>query len=282
VQERNFTMTKLRMLTAAAALVLALPAAAQDASTVVATVDGTDITLGHMIAMRERLPEQYQSLDDQTLFDGILEQLEQQTALSTEADGLSPEGELVMENERRALLAAEVVEARAAEAVTEEDVQAAYEEAYGNAEPATEYNASHILVETEEEARSLIAELEDGADFAELAKANSTGPSGPSGGDLGWFLPDAMVAEFADAVQEMEPGAISEPVQTQFGWHVIKLNDTRETTPPPLDEVRGEIEGQLQLDAIETIVSDAVDGAEITRPETQIDPALLRDTSLLD
>ena len=275
-------MTKLRTLTAAAALVLALPAAAQDASTVVATVDGTDITLGHMIAMRERLPEQYQSLDDQTLFDGILEQLEQQTALSTEADGLSPEGELVMENERRALLAAEVVEARAAEAVTEEDVQAAYEEAYGNAEPATEYNASHILVETEEEARSLIAELEDGADFAELAKANSTGPSGPSGGDLGWFLPDAMVAEFADAVQEMEPGAISEPVQTQFGWHVIKLNDTRETTPPPLDEVRGEIEGQLQLDAIETIVSDAVDGAEITRPETQIDPALLRDTSLLD
>ncbi|CAM4015143.1 peptidylprolyl isomerase [Palleronia rufa] len=275
-------MTKLRTLTAAAALVLALPAAAQDASTVVATVDGTDITLGHMIAMRERLPEQYQSLDDQTLFDGILEQLEQQTALSTKADGLSPEGELVMENERRALLAAEVVEARAAEAVTEEDVQAAYEEAYGNAEPATEYNASHILVETEEEARSLIAELEDGADFAELAKANSTGPSGPSGGDLGWFLPDAMVAEFADAVQEMEPGAISEPVQTQFGWHVIKLNDTRETTPPPLDEVRGEIEGQLQLDAIETIVSDAMDGAEITRPETQIDPALLRDTSLLD
>lgn len=275
-------MTKLRTLTAAAALALALPASAQDASTVVATVNGTDITLGHMIAMRERLPEQYQSLDDQTLFDGILEQLEQQTALGADADGLSAEGELVIENERRALLAAEVVESRAADAVTEEEVQAAYEEAYGDAEPATEYNASHILVETEEEAQSLVTELEDGADFAELAKANSTGPSGPSGGDLGWFQPDAMVAEFADVVQEMEPGAVSAPVQTQFGWHVIKLNEMREMTAPPLDEVRGEIEGQLQLDAVETIVDEAMAGVEITRPETEIDPALLRDTSLLD
>ena len=275
-------MTKLRMLTAAAALAVALPANAQDASTVVATVDGTDITLGHMIAMRARLPEQYQSLDDQTLFDGILEQLEQQTALGKKADGLSAGGELVIENERRALLAAEVIEGLAADAVSEEQVQAAYDEAYGSAEAATEYNASHILVETEEEAQSLIAELEDGADFAELAKANSTGPSGPSGGELGWFQPESMVAEFSDAVQEMEPEAISAPVQTQFGWHVIKLNETRELTPPPLDEVRGEIEGELQLDAIETIVSDVMSEVETTRPDTQVDAALLRDDSLLD
>ncbi|SPJ23219.1 peptidylprolyl isomerase [Palleronia abyssalis] len=275
-------MMKLGSFTAAIALAVGLPVLAQDASTVVATVNGTDITLGHMVAMRERLPQQYQSMDDATLYEGILEQLIQQTALGGQSDGLSRRGELVIENERRALVAAEVLQRLATDTITEEDVQQAYDAQYGSAEPAQEYNASHILVETEEEAQTLIDELEGGADFAELARENSTGPSGPSGGELGWFGPGAMVQPFDEAVQGMEVGAVAGPVQTQFGWHVIQLNEVREQSAPPLDEVRGEIEGQLQIEAVESLVTSAVEDAEVTRPETEIDPGTIREQGLLD
>ncbi|QFU07094.1 putative parvulin-type peptidyl-prolyl cis-trans isomerase precursor [Rhodobacteraceae bacterium THAF1] len=279
-------MPKLRTLAALLALSTAMPAfaqdATQDASTVVATVNGTDITLGHMIAMRARLPQQYQGLEDQVLYDGILEQLVQQTALGAQADGLSTRGELTIENERRALVAGEVIQRLAADAVTEEQVQAAYDAEYGGVEPTTEYNASHILVETEEEAQALIEELDGGADFAELAIANSTGPSGPSGGELGWFGAGAMVGPFDAAVQEMEVGAVAGPVETQFGWHVIKLNDTREEAVPSLEEVRADIEGQLQIEAIEGLATSAVEDAEMTEAETEIDPAIIRNDALLD
>ena len=275
-------MTKLGTMTVAAFMAFGMPAFAQDASTVVATVNGTDITLGHMVAMRERLPQQYQSLDDQALFDGILEQLIQQTALGDQSDGLSRRGELVIENERRALAASEIIQRLSADAVTEGQVMEIYESEYGGAEPSVEYNASHILVDSESAAQDLIERLNAGEDFAELARAESTGPSGPSGGELGWFGPGAMVQPFEEAVQDLEPGEVSDPVETQFGWHVIKLNETREQTPPPLDEVRGEIEGQLQMQAVESIVSSAVEDAEVTRPETEIDPAAIRNDSLLD
>ena len=275
-------MLKLRTITAALALSVALPVHAQDASTVVATVNGTDITLGHMIAMRSRLPQQYQGLEDQVLFDGILEQLVQQTALGAQADGLSTRGELTIENERRALIASEVIQRLAADAVTEEQVQAAYRAEFGSAEPSTQFNASHILVETEEEAQALIEQLNDGGDFRELAIANSTGPSGPSGGELGWFGAGAMVGPFDAAVQEMTVGEVAGPVETQFGWHVIKLNDTREESAPPLDQVRAEIESQLQIEAIESLAANAVEDAEMSEAEVQIDPSLIRDDTLLD
>ncbi len=269
-------------LTALLALAPALPASAQDASAVVATVNGTDITLGHMIAMRERLPEQYQQLDDQTLYDGVLQQLIQQTALGVDAGPLSRRDELVMENERRALVASSALESRAAGAVSGDAVEAAYAEQFGEGEAGTEYNASHILVDSEAAAKDLIAQLEDGADFATLARAESTGPSGPSGGELGWFGPGAMVPAFDAAVQDLEVGEISEPVQTEFGWHVIKLNDTRDKTPPPLEEVRAQIEDQLQTQAIEEAVAAAVDEAEVERPSPDIDPSAIRDDALLD
>lgn len=276
-------MSKLKVFVAVCALSASIsqPLAAQDADTVVATVDGTDITLGHMIAMRERLPAQYQQLDDQTLFDGILEQLVQQSALADGADSLSRRGELVLENERRALAASEVIESLAADAVTDEAIQAAYEEAYGSAEPATEYNASHILVETEEEAQALIQEIEGGADFAEVAREHSTGPSGPSGGELGWFTAGQMVPAFDEAVQEMSAGELAGPVQTEFGWHVIKLNDTREKDAPSLDEVRDELAAVVQEQAVADMVTEATNAATIERSADGIDPSVLRDESLL-
>ncbi|MGR3637961.1 peptidylprolyl isomerase, partial [Alterinioella nitratireducens] len=152
---------------------------------------------------------------------------------------------------------------------------------YGDAAPATEYNASHILVETEEEAQSLIEELEGGADFAELAQQNSTGPSGPNGGQLGWFSPGMMVPSFEEAVFELEVGEISAPVETQFGWHVVKLNETREQDAPALDQVRADLVEGLRVARVDAYIEDLSENAEIDRPELEIDPALIRDSALI-
>jgi peptidyl-prolyl cis-trans isomerase C len=130
--------------------------------------------------------------------------------------------------------------------VTEDELQAAYDERYGD-NKLTEYKARHILLKTEDEAKAVIADLDKGADFAALAKEKSTGPSGPNGGDLGWFEKTQMVAPFGDAVATMTKGSYSKsPVQTQFGWHVILLEDTREQEPPKLDSLRDHFTEQLQ------------------------------------
>jgi peptidyl-prolyl cis-trans isomerase C len=108
--------------------------------------------------------------------------------------------------------------------------------------PSQQFKARHILVDTQAAAADLITQLDDGADFAELAKEHSTGPTGPNGGDLGWFAPDQMVQPFSQAVAALEDGAhTAEPVQTQFGWHVILREDSRENQPPTLESVRDAI-----------------------------------------
>ena len=269
----------------AAALFVALPAHAQDATadTVVATVNGTEITLGHMVATRARLPEQYAQLPPEVLFEGILDQLIQQTAIVANAGPLSKAGELTLQNERRALIVGETLTGVATAALTEEALEEAYEAAYAGAEPEEEYNASHILVETEERAAELLAEIQGGADFADMAREHSTGPSGPNGGDLGWFGTGMMVPEFEAAVVALEPGAVSEPVQTQFGWHLVKLNETRQKDAPTLAEVRDELVEQIQSDAITAAVEAATAGADIARPDiSAIDPSVLNDLGLLE
>ena len=251
------------------------------ADMVVATVNGTEITLGHMIVLKQRLPAQYQSLPNDTLFEGILDQLVQQTVLGQEQPELSQGSQVALENEERSLRAAEVIRQIARDVTTEEAIQAAYDAAFGGTDPEPEFNASHILVETEEEATTIIEELDAGADFA--AQERSTGPSGPNGGQLGWFGMGAMVAPFEEAVVAMEPETHSEtPVQTQFGWHVIRLNETRDKEAPSIDQVRGELVEQLQREAIEARVAELSEAAEVTRVTTEeVDPALLNDLSLL-
>lgn len=254
-----------------------------DADTVVATVNGTEITLGHMIVLKSRLPAQYQQLPPAVLFEGILDQLVQQSLLGEEVKELSTGSRMTLENEERALRAAEAIQNLTNQAATDEALQAAYNDVYGSADPETEYNASHILVPTEEEAQSIIADLEAGADFAETAQEKSTGPSGPRGGELGWFGQGAMVAPFEQAVMAMEAGTISEPVQTQFGWHVIKLNETRLKSAPALEEVRGELMEKVRMDAIDARVTELVEGADIARSTAdEIDPTLLDNISLLE
>ncbi len=255
---------------------LALPALADEptADTVVATVNGEKITVGHVIAVKSSLPEQYQALPDEVLFPGLVEQLIQQVALSQALEGDQPlRITLTAENELRAQRAGLVLDQKLSDAMTDEVVQAAYDERYANMEQETEYNASHILVETEDEAKEIKKMLDDGSDFAELAKEKSTGPSGPNGGSLGWFGKGMMVKPFEDAVVTMKAGEISDPVKTQFGWHVLILNETRVKDAPALDDVRAELETEIQQNLVEEIMAKATEGAEIVRADEETIPA---------
>lgn len=260
--------------------------ASYDASTVMATVNGRNITLGHMVAVMERLPQQYQELGNDVLFPGILDQLVDQAMISDTVSASSETDSVrvrtIMENERLALISKTEIDSIIALGADDAEVQKAYDAQYGSVEPKSEYNASHILVATAEEAQAVITSVSDGADFAEVAKEKSTGPSGPNGGELGWFGAGVMVPEFEQALSGMEVGAVSEPVQTQFGWHVIKLNETREVPPPSLDEVREELSQPL----IEAKIKAHIDGiraaATIEMLEVDVPQDAIRDSSLLD
>lgn len=265
---------------------LALPVAAEstiDADTVVARVNGEDITLAHMIIARATLPEQYQQVPADVLYNAILDQLIQQTALVQSRDADVPDQvRISLENERRSLLAADAIENVMSGVGSDEEIRAAYDAKYADGLGETEYNASHILVETEEEAQAIKAELDGGADFAETAKAKSTGPTGPNGGNLGWFADGAMVPEFQTAVNALEVGEISDPVQTQFGWHVILLNDSRKASAPELDAVRNELLQKLRQDAVEMRIEDLTRNADIERPVIEdLNPEVLLDLGLI-
>lgn len=250
--------------------------------TVVATVNDTDITMGAVIAARRTLPQEVLSMDPAQLFDAIVTRLVQQEALKQEVDEISDALKYQLENDRRAVLAGAALIKAVEESVTEEDVQAAYDTQFADFEPNEEFRAAHILVETEEAAKELVSELNDGADFADLARQHSTGPTGPNGGDLGWFSEGMMVAPFEEAVLALEEGEVSQPVQTQFGWHVIKLIETRMQEAPSLEEVRGQIEESLQNAASQKVVEDIAGTAEVVvaegiSPEAMFDDSLLAD-----
>lgn len=256
-----------------------------NADTVVASVGDEEITIGHLIALRLTLSQQNLQLPDNVLFEGLLERAIQQRAVAQSAETIEKGTELTLENERFVITSGRVIDAIAGSiAVTDEEIQEAYDAEFAEFAPEKEFNASHILVETEEEANALIQELEGGADFAELAREKSTGPSGPNGGELGWFGTGMMVAPFEAAVVEMEVGAVSAPVETQFGWHVIKLNDTRLPEAPTLESVRDRLASGIWEARVRERVTEIIDGAGVERSEIldSIDPAILRDTSLID
>ncbi len=247
-----------------------------DLDTVVATVDGVDITVAHVIAVRDRLPENYRSLPPEVLFPGLVDQLIDQQLLAEAAKETGADEtrrvRVQLDNERRGVLSNETIASILEDAVTEDKITSAYEALTAEMTRTTEYNASHILLETEEEALEVVAALNDGGDFETLAQERSTGPSGPTGGELGWFGPGQMVPEFDAAVQSLEVGTVSEPVQTQFGWHVIVVNETRLSPLPPLEQIRPEIVGQLNQDALQAHIDSLREGADITTPEVAISP----------
>ena len=129
--------------------------------------------------------------------------------------------------------------------ISEEDLISAYDKMISGQEPAEELHARHILLASLEDAQTVKAELDAGSDFEEMAREKSTGPSGPNGGDLGFFGRGQMVTEFEDAVFALEVGQVSEPIQTRFGWHLIKLEERRDAPVPTFAQVQGQLREQL-------------------------------------
>ena len=265
------------------ALLFSSSLAAEEANldTVVATVSGTELTIGHMLDVKRQLPEQYQTLEGSVLFNGIIDQLIQQELLSgTITDDPSWLG-TAMENQRRNILSSVVINALRANAITEDTLQTAYASKFPEGSGEQEYKASHILVETEQEVRDLLVMLDDGADFGGLATEHSIGPSGPRGGDLGWFGKGQMVTPFENAVMGMDAGTYVGPVQTQFGYHLIFLNDRRVTAPPPFEDVRGELKVEIQNAAVEDHLRGLIANADVVMSDGTIDPSVLSTLDLM-
>lgn len=270
---------------AALTTMMASGAFAQDvtADTVVATVGETEITLGEVIIARTALPPQYAQFPNEILFNGLVDQLVQQQLLADVLGEPNARIEYTLSNERRALMAADVVTQIAETSITEDDIAAAYEARFANAEEIPEFNASHILLETEEDAAAAKARVDAGEDFAAVAQEMSTGPTGPNGGNLGWFGLGAMVPEFENQITALEVGAVSEPFQTQFGWHIATLNERRVQPQPTLDQMRRELTAELQEAAITARLEELAAATTIVLPEEgAFDVNLLDNLELLD
>jgi peptidyl-prolyl cis-trans isomerase C len=148
---------------------------------------------------------------------------------------------------------------------TDAELKAEYDARIAEA-PKLEYHARHILVDDESKAKELIAKLDGGANFEQLAKDNSKDSSAAEGGDLGWFAPNQMVKPFSDAVQQLEAGKYTAtPVKSEFGWHVIKLEEKRPTTPPPFETVKGQLGPLVNQKKFETYLKDLVKSAKVER-----------------
>ena len=254
----------------------------QDANTVLATVGETKITLGHVIALQSRLTTQYKNLDDSTLFSGILDQLIQQAVVAENVKKRNfSEIKYEYENQVRTYLANLHIEKITLRKLSETRIKEFYESQYKASRSSKEFNASHILLETESEALEVQNMLRESKEFSELAKTRSTGPSGPNGGNLGWFSKGMMVPPFEKAVLVLKVGEISDPIQTQYGWHIIKLVDVREKAIPTLDEARSEIEQALRQEDVKIEIQNLTSKTKVIRSEISIDPSIIRNTELI-
>ena len=252
--------------------------------TVVATVNGTPITMGDVIVAYSALPDQYKQMPDQVLFKGIIDQLVQQVALEQEMAGkLTAKDKIILESARRSYLSNAALNPIAQAAVTPKALKAAYDKAVASMPKVTEYHASHILVKTEAEANKIKDEIAAGKmTFAEAAKKDSTDGSAKNGGDLGWFGPGTMVKPFEDAVMKAKVGEVTGPVKTQFGWHLILVTGTRPKPAPTLKQLTPQLTKMLESNAIRAYLKTLTANTKITHSFDTIDPASMKDTALLD
>ncbi|MCB1453597.1 MAG: peptidylprolyl isomerase [Rhizobiaceae bacterium] len=260
---------------AAAAVILAGAAAisvpgtvwAQD-SAVVATVNGENITEADIALAEGDLDPQFDQLPaDQRRAAAVSAIIEIKLAAAASVKaGVAddPEFQRRMAFLRERALHSEFVKNQVASTVTNEAVRARYDTEIAAAPVSNEVRASHILVKTEEEAKDIIRQLGEGADFAELAKEHSSDGSAQNGGDLGFFGPGRMVPEFEKAAFALEVGGHSqEPVQSQFGFHVIKLTDKRPQQPPAFDQVERQIRSLMLRDKYFAEIAELRKSAEI-------------------
>lgn len=268
----------------ALAAVLLAPAAAlkaEDTDTVVARVNGVDIRQSDLTSAEDEIggnmpqmaPEQKRDYLVAYLGDVILLSQAAQQQKIGDRDSVKHR----IEFERNKVLMETLLQEVGRTAMTDDAMHKVYDEAVKQMANEQEVHARHILVATEDEAKAIEAELKKGADFAALAKQKSKDPGAAEGGDLGYFTKDQMVPEFAEVAFKLDKGQISDPVKTQFGWHIIKVEDKRIKPTPKFDEVKGQIENYVAHRAQAELVQKLRSAANIERldrPATP-DPSLL-------
>ena len=227
--------------------------AAEGDDPVVASVNGENIYASDMSAAQAQLPAEYQQIPASVLFGLLMDSLidTKLSVAQARREGFDKKAEVVrrMTRIQDQILQRAYLEEKIEEGMTEEAIKRAYEKFVGKSTDGEEVRASHILVETEAQAKELITELAGGAGFFELAKSKSIGPTADKGGDLGFFKREGMVAEFADVAFSLKDGETTQtPVRSQYGWHVIRVVERRKARPPMFEEVEGEVRNALTRD----------------------------------
>ncbi len=248
----SFSLLRLLgLVLAAASFLFVSPAAfAEEAGDdVVARVNGTDVRFSDLLMAEDEMGQALQGVPEEVKFEYLLSLLIDRSIIAGEArdkgladdPGVQRRMAYYQAKALRDVYWTQLVSAR----ITDEAAQAFYDTQVAGAEPQEEIRARHILLATEEDAKAVKAELDGGADFEALAKERSTGPSGPEGGDLGYFTTGTMVDEFNDAAFALQAGEVSQPVKTRFGWHVIKVEDRRLQEVPAFEAVRDQVMAAL-------------------------------------
>src|SRR5246500_3968055 len=250
-------------------LLASLPVRAEDANPVLAKVNGSEIRKSDVALAEEELGPSLAQMDPAAKDENVLAFLIDMKIVAKAAEDKkvqdSDDFKKRMAFTRSRLLMDSLLASEGKTATTDDAMKKVYEEASKQITGEQEVHARHILVETEDEAKAVEEELKKGADFAELAKKKSKDPGASDGGDLGFFTKDQMVPEFSAVAFSLEPGKISDPVKSQFGWHIIKVEEKRNRKPPEFDQVKAQIETYVVRKAQAEYVGKLRDGAKIER-----------------
>ena len=248
------------------------PTAAESArpDPVVATVNGRDIRASDVREAIAGLPDEYHGLPPNMLFPMMVDQLVDRKALVllAEKQGLDkdPQVQRQMAHAADSALQNALLSRDVGPTITEQKVKERYDATIANKPGEEEVHARHILVNNEDEAKKIIAQLKGGADFAQLAKQDSKDPGAAQGGDLGWFKKADMLPEFSAAAFALQPGQITEtPVHTQYGWHIIKVEGRRQAPPPTFEQARDQLRQDMIQEGVHKIVAEARQGVTIER-----------------
>jgi peptidyl-prolyl cis-trans isomerase C len=243
---------------------------------VVARVNGTEIRQSDLVIAEEDLGENVQGMDPATKREQLVAYVTDVILVTQAAEkrNLQDNDEFKRRQAflRNKLLMGLMLQTRAKDAVTDEEMKKVYDEAVKSMTAEEEVHALHILVETEDEAKAIVEQLKGGADFATLAKEKSKDPGAADGGDLGYFVKGQMVPEFSEVAFKMYAGQVSNPVKTQFGWHIIKVEDKRTRAMPEFDKVKDQIASYVARKAQTEFVAQLRESAKIERLDKPATP----------
>jgi peptidyl-prolyl cis-trans isomerase C len=253
----------------AVALLAGLPLRAEEANPVLAKVNGAEIRASDVALAEEELGPSLAQMDPATKKENVLSFLIDMKIVSKEAEDKKiadrDDFKTRLAFARNRLLMDNLLAVEGKAATTDENMKKVYEEAAKQISGEQEVHARHILVETEDQAKKIEDELKKGADFAELAKKESKDPGASDGGDLGFFTKEQMVPEFSTVAFALEPGKISDPVKTQFGWHIIKVEEKRTRKAPEFEQVKPQIETYVVRKAQADYVAKLRTAAKVER-----------------